>query len=198
MKTTLFSSAGLTSTCTRKPAFECVEWIDIGGGLGIGLNLISLRDTLLPVSTLLSKHVHPPVKMKMEPGRFVVADAGVLLTRVTQIRRKAGRIFVGVSTGMNSLIRPALYSATHAIHNLSALAHDARTESNTQEIMTCDVVGPICESADVLGSERMLPLKTSPGDVLLIEHGGAYGHCMSSHYNLRAPALEVVIDSSCC
>ena len=124
------------------------------------------------------------------------------MTRVTQIRRKAGRVFVGVATGMNSLIRPALYAATHGIHNLSSLAFntsaDSQIHNEDQEMMLCDVVGPICESADVLGSDRMLPANTAPGDVLLIEHGGAYGHCMSSQYNLRLPAVEVLIDSSCC
>jgi bifunctional diaminopimelate decarboxylase / aspartate kinase len=186
---------------SRNDIFKNVEWIDIGGGLGIGLDLISLRDALLPISTLLAKYVQPPVQMKMEPGRFIVADAGVLLTRVTQIKRKAGRVFVGVSTGMNSLIRPALYSATHNIHNLSLLDQNqaiegTNGETNQHASMLCDIVGPICESADVLGSERELPSNTSPADILLIEHGGAYGHCMSSHYNLRMPAVEVLVDSS--
>lgn len=211
----LKSTGGLQTDCSRKAAFANVDWIDIGGGLGIGLDLNALRDTLMPVSVLLSQHVTPPVAMRMEPGRFVVADAGVLVTRVTQIRRKAGRVFVGVATGMNSLIRPALYSATHRIHNLSKLAaksgvfmteeeeqtdimlcDDVESGMHNGDDMLCDVVGPICESADVLGSDRTLPSTTSPGDVLLIEHGGAYGHCMSSHYNLRQPALEVTMDSS--
>ena len=174
----------------RKHEFKHVNWIDIGGGLGIELDLFGLRDALMPISILLDQQVTPPISMRMEPGRYVVAESGVLLTHVTQIRRKNKRTFVGVATGMNSLIRPALYQATHAIHNLSKLQEKSS--------MLCDVVGPICESADVLGSARMLPSTTMPGDVLLIEHGGAYGHCMSSHYNLRTPATEIVIDSSMC
>ena len=160
-------------------------------GLGVGKEVIALRDTLLPISKLLVNLKKSPVAMRMEPGRFVVADAGVLITQVTQIRKKAGRVFVGVATGMNSLIRPALYQAKHAIHNLSKLLEDTEGED-----MLCDVVGPICESADVLGHGRMLPSTTTPGDVILIEHGGAYGHCMSSNYNLRVPAIEVTMDSS--
>jgi diaminopimelate decarboxylase/aspartate kinase len=171
----------------RREQFRFLEWIDIGGGLGIGLDLAMLCAALLPVSTALSTRMAGGVlSICMEPGRFIVADAGVLLTRVTQIRKKAGRIFVGAATGMNSLIRPALYSAHHGIVNLTRLEGGGET-------MLCDVVGPICESADVLGDQRSLPLDTSPGDVLLIEHGGAYGHCMSSRYNLREPARESVL-----
>ena len=180
-----------TKQDARTDVFQNIEWIDIGGGLGIGMDLIALRDTLLPISKLLVNLKKSPVAMRMEPGRFVVADAGVLITQVTQIRKKAGRVFVGVATGMNSLIRPALYQAKHAIHNLSKLLEDTEGED-----MLCDVVGPICESADVLGHGRMLPSTTTPGDVILIEHGGAYGHCMSSNYNLRVPAIEVTMDSS--
>ena len=143
--------------------------------------------TLLPASTALSQRVvDGTLVICMEPGRFLVADAGVLITRVTQIRKKAGRIFVGVATGMNSLIRPALYSAHHHIVNLTRLQSDA-------DAMVCDIVGPICESADVLGGRRNLPSDTCPGDIILIEHGGAYGHCMSSNYNLREPAREIVL-----
>ena len=171
----------------RRGQFRFLEWIDIGGGLGIGLDLAMLCAALLPVSNALSARLAGgALSVCMEPGRFIVADAGVLLTRVTQIRRKAGRVFVGVATGMNSLIRPALYSAHHGIVNLTRLESDSNT-------MLCDVVGPICESADVLGHQRFLPENTSPGDVLLIEHGGAYGHCMSSRYNLREPAQETIL-----
>ena len=90
----------------------------------------------------------------------------------------------GVATGMNSLIRPALYGAHHEIVNLTRLDEPAT------EIV--DVVGPICESADQLGNDRLLP-PTREGDMLLIANTGAYGHSMSSNYNLRAPAVEFLI-----
>ena len=92
--------------------------------------------------------------------------------------------YVGVATGMNSLIRPALYGAHHEIVNLTRLDEPA-TE-------VVDIVGPICESADQLGNDRLLP-PTREGDVLLIANTGAYGHAMSSSYNLRAPAEEFLI-----
>ena len=90
----------------------------------------------------------------------------------------------GRGTGMNSLLRPALYGAWHAIHNLTRLDEPPRDYWH--------VVGPICESGDVLGRDRLLP-PTEPGDVLLIENCGAYGAVMSSHYNLRPPAEETVL-----
>ena len=120
----------------------------------------------------------------LEPGRFLVAQAGVLLARVTQTKGKGGMSYVGVATGMNSLIRPALYGAYHEIVNLS------RLEETPTDIVT--IVGPNCETGDRLGSDRLLP-PTSEGDVLAIANTGAYGYVMSSHYNLREPAVEVLI-----
>lgn len=108
----------------------------------------------------------------------------MLLAPVTQVRRKAQAVFFGAATGMNSLIRPALYGAWHDIVNLTRL-----DEPSTELV---NVVGPICESADFLGHDRLLP-PTRERDVLLIANAGAYGHAMSSSYNLRTPAIELVI-----
>ncbi len=127
---------------------------------------------------------HPGVEIWLEPGRYLVAEAGVLLAQVTQLKGKGEVRYVGVATGMNSLIRPALYGAHHEIVNLTRLDEPAT------EIV--DVVGPICESADQLGNDRLLP-PTREGDILLIANTGAYGHAMSSNYNLRAPAEEFVV-----
>jgi diaminopimelate decarboxylase/aspartate kinase len=126
----------------------------------------------------------PEYELWLEPGRFLVSEAGVLLARVTQTKTKSGVRFVGIATGMNSLIRPALYGAYHRIVNLSRLDEPA------DRLMT--VVGPICESGDRVGRDRLLP-ECREGDVLLIANAGAYGHAMSSSYNLRAPAEEVMI-----
>ena len=114
----------------------------------------------------------------------MVAEAGVLLARVTQIKGKAGARYVGVETGMNSLIRPALYGSYHEVFNLTRLQEPADWLVN--------VVGPICESGDTLAHDRMLP-RCQEGDVLLFANAGAYGHVMASHYNLREPAGEEVI-----
>ncbi len=113
-----------------------------------------------------------------------MAGAGVLLVRVTQTKTKGATHYVGVTTGMNSLIRPALYGSWHEIVNLT------RFEEPASEMV--NVVGPICESADVLGHDRLLP-PSHEGDVLLIANAGAYGRSMSSSYNLRAPAVELML-----
>ncbi|MCU0224527.1 MAG: bifunctional aspartate kinase/diaminopimelate decarboxylase [Acidobacteria bacterium] len=163
-----------------------LAWIDLGGGLGVPerpgqrpLDLDALEASLHPLAAALG-----PVRLRMEPGRFLVAEAGVLLAPVTQVRRKGDALLVGVATGMNSLIRPALYGAWHPIVNLSRLGDppDAFVQ----------VVGPICESGDVLGRDRWLP-EPRPGDLLLIGFAGAYGAAMASRYNLREPAREVAL-----
>jgi len=117
----------------------------------------------------------------LEPGRYLVAQAGVLLARVNQTKRKRDKNFIGVDAGMNSLLRPALYGVYHEIVNLTRLEEPA--------VLVADVVGPICETGDVLGRDRHLPA-TRPGDVLLVATTGAYGRAMSSRYNLREPASE--------
>jgi diaminopimelate decarboxylase/aspartate kinase len=127
---------------------------------------------------------HPRLEFWLEPGRFLVAEAGVLLARVTQVKRKGATVFVGLATGMNSLLRPALYGAHHDIVNLTRL--------DVPATQTVQVVGPICESADVLGHDRDLP-ETESGDILLIATAGAYGRAMASNYNLREPAEEILI-----
>ena len=160
--------------------------MDVGGGLGIPERPGQLRLDLQALDAALAqvRQENPGVELWIEPGRYIVAEAGVLLARVTQLKGKGEVRYVGVATGMNSLIRPALYGAHHEIVNLTRLDEPA-TE-------VVDVVGPICESADQLGNDRLLP-PTREGDVLLIANTGAYGHAMSSNYNLRAPAPEFLI-----
>ena len=160
--------------------------MDLGGGIGIPdrreekpLDMASLDEAVSAV-----KASADSIELWLEPGRFIVAQAGVLITRVTQLKGKGGMQYVGVNTGMNTLLRPALYGAYHEIVNISRL-HDAATEVVT-------IVGPICETGDRLGSERLMPV-TEEGDVLLIANTGAYGYVMSSHYNLRDPAEEVLV-----
>ena len=163
-----------------------VRYIDVGGGLGVpekvgqpGLDLRALDAALKEI-----KQGCGGRSLWLEPGRFIVAQAGVLIARVTQTKGKGDVQYVGVGTGMNSLIRPALYGAYHDIVNLTRLGKPAT------ELVT--VVGPICETGDRLGSDRLLP-PAKENDVLLIANAGAYGYAMSSHYNLREPATEVLI-----
>jgi bifunctional diaminopimelate decarboxylase / aspartate kinase len=162
-------------------AFAGVRVIDVGGGLGVPERSEQPGVDLAALDTLLSavRAEHPQLEVWLEPGRYLVSTAGVLLARVTQLKAKSGVRFVGIATGMNSLIRPALYGAYHEIANLTRLDEPAT------ELVS--IVGPICESADVLGHDRLLP-HTHEGDVLVIANAGAYGHTMSSHYNLRSPA----------
>jgi diaminopimelate decarboxylase/aspartate kinase len=166
--------------------FNRIEVLDLGGGLGVParpeevpLDLAALGAALAEV-----KAAYAQFQLWMEPGRYLVADAGVLLARVTQTKRKGDVRYVGIDAGMNSLLRPALYEAWHEIVNLS------RLDDVADELV--QVVGPICESGDVLGSNRRLPT-CAEGDVLLIAQAGAYGAVMGSHYNLRAPAPEICL-----
>ena len=166
--------------------FPAVETIDLGGGLGVPekpgdkpIDLATVDATLAEI-----KQAYPRYKLWLEPGRYVVAQAGVLLTRVTQTKGKGEMRYIGVGTGMNSLIRPALYGAYHEIVNLT------RADQAPSETVT--VVGPICETGDRLGSDRLLP-PTQEGDVILIANAGAYGYVMSSRYNMREVAKEIVI-----
>ncbi|MGB3268984.1 MAG: bifunctional aspartate kinase/diaminopimelate decarboxylase [Rhodanobacter sp.] len=164
-----------------------VSFIDIGGGLGVPSHPGEARLDIPALDRVLRevKAAYPHYQLWMEPGRYLVADAGVLLAKATQQKGKGARRYLGLDTGMNSLIRPALYDAWHEIVNLTRL-HEPATA-------LYQVVGPICESGDVLGSDRRLP-EAVDGDVILIAQAGAYGKVMSSLYNMRDEADEVVID----
>lgn len=162
--------------------------LNLGGGLGVpqqggdqGLDLEALDASLGQCRAEAPREL----EFWLEPGRYVVAEAGVLLARVTQVKGKSGARYVGVETGMNSLIRPALYGSYHEVHNLTRLEKPATRLAN--------VVGPVCESGDVLARDRMLP-ECREGDVLLFANAGAYGHVMASNYNLREPAAEEAIE----
>lgn len=167
--------------------FPNVHIINLGGGLGVvekpGQQPIDLA--LLDTALLAVKSNVPNLTFWLEPGRYFVADSGVILAKVTQCKEKGRVRFIGIETGMNSLIRPSLYGAYHEIVNLSRL-HEEKTGF-------AHVVGPICESGDTLGYDRLLPT-TEENDIVLIANTGAYGFCMSSHYNLRPPAQEIVIE----
>lgn len=164
--------------------FPEARFLDLGGGFGVperpgepSLDLSQLRAGLEEI-----RKGRPDLEFWLEPGRYIVAQGGALLTRVTQIKKKGDQTFIGVDAGMNSLIRPALYGAYHEIVNLSRL--------NESRTVQADIVGRICESGDVLGSQRLVP-ESRPGDLFLIGNTGAYGRVMSSRYNMREPAPEL-------
>jgi diaminopimelate decarboxylase/aspartate kinase len=165
-----------------------VDTLDIGGGLPVPytpdaqpFDVAAWRAGLDEI-----KAAFPRFALAVEPGRYLVAEAGVLLLRATQVVEKDGLRRVGLDGGMNALMRPAMYDAYHGIHNLSRFDDEATT--------AFDVVGPICESSDVFGHERLLPTATTEGDILLIADAGAYGMTMANTYNLRALPAEEILD----
>ena len=165
-----------------------VHTLDIGGGLPVPytpdarpFDVTAWRAGLDEI-----KAAFPRFRLAVEPGRYLVAEAGVLLLRVTQVIEKDGLHRIGLDGGMNALMRPAMYDAYHGIHNLSRI-----DDTGTAPF---DVVGPICESSDVFGRERMLPKATFEGDVVLIADAGAYGMTMAHTYNLRALPAEEIFD----
>ena len=163
--------------------FPEVDVLDLGGGFGVPEKPAQEPLDLDAVAAGLARvrSSNPGKAIWLEPGRYVVAESGVILARVTQIKGKGEVRYVGVATGMNSLIRPALYGSYHEIVNLTRLDEERTERAN--------IVGPICESGDTLGLDRLLP-PTKEGDVLLIANTGAYGFVMSSRYNLREPAPQ--------
>ena len=159
---------------------------DLGGGLGVpdrpgrqGLDLAQLDEGLGRV-----RQAHPGRELWLEPGRYLVAESGVLLASVTQVKRKGNLVYVGVDAGMHTLIRPALYGAYHPVANLTRIGEPA--------LSVVTVVGPICETGDVLARDRKLP-EPREGDVLLLAVTGAYGASMASDYNLRGRPREVLL-----
>ena len=151
-----------------------LEHIDIGGGLGISYDkkpIVSKED----FSKEILKLVEPlDLKLLIEPGRSIVGDAGILVTKVINTKKSPSKNFLIVDAGMNDLIRPPLYSAYHSIKEVS--------QTKNKKFLF-DVVGPVCETADFLGKDRMLSVKQ--GDYLCVENVGAYGFVLSSNYNTR-------------
>jgi diaminopimelate decarboxylase len=163
-----------------------IRRLDMGGGLGVPHG-----DGPAPPSpqqygeALVAALRGLPVQVLLEPGRLLVANAGVLLSRVILCKEgHRGRRFVVVDAGMNDLLRPALYQAHHAIEPV------ARPRRGSELV---DVVGPVCESADVLAKRRRLP-PLQPGDLLVLRTAGAYGMAMASQYNARPRPAEVLVD----
>ncbi|MCK7594961.1 bifunctional aspartate kinase/diaminopimelate decarboxylase [Pseudomarimonas salicorniae] len=165
-----------------------VEVIDVGGGLGVSYEPGGDRFDLDGYAAMLGemKATWPQYRLWVEPGRYLVAEAGVLLARITQVVEKSGVRRIGLDAGMHSLLRPALYNAWHRIENLS--------RQGESEGEPAEVVGPICETGDVLGRRRRLPDSSAPGDLVAIGHAGAYGAVMASRYNLRGLPEEDLIE----
>ena len=168
-----------------------LEHIDLGGGLGIQYQADepapAAADYLAP---MLAKLAGRHEKLIFEPGRSLVGNAGLLLTRVEVLKHGEAKHFAVVDAAMNDLMRPALYDAWHEIARVGA--DTAATGTTTPEAMTYEIVGPVCESGDFLGHDRQLALRE--GELLAILSAGAYGMAMASNYNSRPRAAEVMVD----
>jgi diaminopimelate decarboxylase len=162
--------------------------IDLGGGLGVlyaDPDSAPIPDFGTWLRTVrMNLHARPDQTVILEPGRSLVAQCGSLISRVLYVKPAKTKTFLILDAGMNDLIRPALYGAFHLVENLSAKLRDEKV------IQNYDIVGPVCESDDVWGNNRELPLSRR-GDLMAIRSAGAYGSAMASRYNLRdfAPAV---------
>jgi len=158
--------------------------LDLGGGLGIRYKDDQTQPTVASYLTpLLDKLAGRGLKVVLEPGRRLVGNAGLLLTRVEFLKPGEGKSFAIIDAAMNDLMRPALYEAWHDILPVTPRQGETRVY---------DVVGPVCETGDFLGQAR--PLCVEPGDLLAVMSAGAYGMAMSSNYNTRPRAVEVMVD----
>jgi len=170
-----------------------VRNIDLGGGLGIDYDdpdSCPIPDFKTWFETIAKYLKHRPDQtLHVEPGRSLVAQAGTLISSVLYVKKGENKRFLIIDAGMNDLIRPALYGAYHKIENLSAHYED----NDTREVRSYDVVGPVCESADTFGKERILA-KSHRGDLIAIRSTGAYGQVMASRYNMRKFAPSVYSD----
>ncbi|NCO68413.1 MAG: diaminopimelate decarboxylase [Nitrospirae bacterium CG_4_10_14_0_8_um_filter_41_23] len=160
-----------------------IDYLDVGGGLGI-----SYRDEEPPVPKDLARNLIPllngrKLTLIMEPGRSIAGNAGILVTKTLYLKKAEEKEFIIVDAGMNDLIRPSLYGAYH---------HLLPVVRKKRDTVLCDVVGPICESSDFLATERELS-RVKQGEYLAVMGAGAYGFSMSSNYNSRPRAAEVLV-----
>ena len=167
------------------------EFIDIGGGIGVPyrpgepeVDLDVFARTLLRfIKEKLDEYGLGEPEIWFEPGRYLVAESGVILTRVTTLKSSPGKLFVGVDAGFNTLIRPAMYGSYHHIVNASGMSNPPKQY---------DVYGPLCESGDIFARDRDIQ-EIGEGDVLAIMNAGAYGFSMASNYNSRPRPAEVLV-----
>lgn len=160
-----------------------IQHIDLGGGIGICYSDETPPEFSTYAKAMLAKSGERNIKLVFEPGRALVGNAGVLLTKVEYLKHTETKNFAIVDAAMNDLMRPALYDAYHAIEAVQP--HNDNTHNY-------EIVGPVCESGDFLGHDRELAL--AEGDLLAIMSAGAYGMSMSSNYNTRPRAAEVMVD----
>jgi len=185
----LIEAAGRIAALTQRLARGGIRLahVDLGGGIGIRYREESPQPIGAIVAALLERVGTLEAKLILDPGRSIVGNAGVLLTRVEYVKPGAAKSFLVVDAAMNDLMRPSLYDAWHEVRPVHA--PDA-----TAQAPRYDVVGPVCESADVLAKDRALAAQA--GDLLAIMSAGAYGMTMSSNYNSRPRVAEIMVDGA--
>jgi len=171
----------------RDSGAEELHSVDVGGGIGIQYTSEEGLDAAQYASAIELLARSTGLKIMLEPGRYLVGNAGYLLTRCVHTKQSGGRSFVVVDAGMNDLLRPSLYGA---VHDICVVAGGEIDES---ELRSVDVVGPICETGDFLGVDRKLP-EVTRGTLLAVRSAGAYGFTMSSNYNSRPRPPEVMVE----
>ena len=185
---------GVESLLEISTQFSGLKFIDMGGGFGVPyhegecrLDLKELSEKLNAVlDEFLKDYDNKDVIFKIEPGRYIPAECGVLLGEVYSVKENYGTTYVGTDLGFNVLMRPVLYDSYHAITIIKS-----NKSENGKEVAT--IVGNICESGDIIANEREMR-KVSEGDIVAVGNAGAYGFSMSSNYNCRLKPAEVLID----
>jgi diaminopimelate decarboxylase len=167
----------------RADGAEHVAYLDIGGGLGVTYRDEAPTEVERFAAGVIEATRGAGVTLVLEPGRFLVAEAGILLSRVLYRKRSGGKEYVIADAGMNDLVRPSHYNAYHRIEAIEPRG----------DTVVADVVGPVCESGDFLALDRATDA-VRPGDVVAVHTAGAYGFVMASNYNSRTRAAEVLVD----
>ncbi len=167
-----------------KDAGIYIKYLDIGGGLGIRYNNESPPHPSEYANAIKDRIKHKNITLILEPGRVIVGNAGVLVTKVLYKKIQYGKTFFIVDAAMNDLMRPSLYGSYHEIWPIK--------KKNTEEKVEADIVGPICESGDFFAKNRQIPLLSS-GELVSIMSAGAYGFSMASNYNSRPRPCEILV-----
>ncbi|HEY4503236.1 MAG TPA: diaminopimelate decarboxylase [Candidatus Paceibacterota bacterium] len=186
----LILSKAMKKLLTTALLFPELKYLDFGGGFGIAYNKadknLDVKKFGIEVKKIISdfsKKLGRKLEISFEPGRYPVAEAGSLLVEVTDIKKNPSKKFIGVNSGFNHLIRPAIYDSYHEIENVS-------NPKGKKEKVT--IAGNVCESGDVFAKNRLIA-KVKIGDILVIKNTGAYGYAMSSEYNSRPRPKELLL-----
>ena len=173
---------GLADDLRRAGATQ-LRYLDVGGGLAVTYDAEAAANVQSFATAMVGAAAESGLELIVEPGRYLVGNAGALITRVLDRKHSGGKSYVVVDAGMNDLLRPSHY---HAFHRIEAVSPRGGTE-------VADVVGPVCESGDFLALDRKIDA-AMPGDLMAVRSAGAYGYSMASNYNSRPRAAEVLVD----